>query len=452
MVKSFDTLCLMMLRFTLLLLFFSVFAFAKEHHLDILMRNAPTTFFYDQDNKPAGFEFDLLRSFAKDHGYKINVIVKDSVSEVLGDILSGRGDMAAAGLTKTAGRNRALFTGPAYLRVKEQVVCRYGLRPQNVSGLEGLKLEVIAKSSYEETLKNLKAVHPRLEWKTHKGYTTEHIFERLESKKIDCTVADSHIVAINRRYYPHLTVPFSISGDEQLTWYFPKTAAGYSLMRETNLWFQSFQHSDEFKMIKERYFGHIVKYDYVDTARYHSRIKHRLPKYRSSFQRGGKKYGIDWRLLAAQAYQESHWNPKAKSPTGVRGMMMLTLSTAKELGVTNRLNYRHSIEGGAKYMQQLLQRIPGEVAGTRDRYKFALAGYNIGMGHLYDAIRLGKKLGIDPYTWRNLKTVLPKLSERKYYKQLRYGYARGSEPVRYVTRIQNYYDILLQYFPVNKED
>jgi membrane-bound lytic murein transglycosylase F len=420
---------------------------AQERHLDVLTRNAPTTFYYDQANQPAGFEYDLVRAFAKAHGYKVNLIVKDSVSNVLKEIQSGRGDMAAAGLTKTAGRNRALFTGPAYLKVSEQVVCRHGVSPKNVGDLEGLKLEVIAQSSYQERLQALKKAHPKLEWKTHKGYTTEHIFERLASKKIDCTIADSHIVAINRRYYPHLTVPFAISGEEELTWYFPKTPKGYALMRETNLWFQTFRNSDAFKRIKERYFGHIVKYDYVDTARFHSRIKHRLPKYIDSFRRGGKKYGIDWRLLAAQAYQESHWNPYAKSPTGVRGMMMLTLSTAKELGVTNRLNYRHSIEGGAKYMQRLLRQIPDEVENIHDRYKFALAAYNIGMGHLYDAIRLGKKLGIDPYAWRNLKTLLPKLSERKYYKQLRYGYARGNEPVRYVTRIQNYYDILLQYYP-----
>ncbi len=419
---------------------------ADEKWLKVLTRNAPTTFFYDAQNEPAGFEYDLIKAFAKDNGYKVRIVVKDSVQGVMHAMLAGEGDIAAAGLTKTALRNRRLYTGLSYLTVREEAVCRHGVHPKNPGDLAGLKLEVIADSSYVETLTKLQKTYPELAWKEHPGYTTEHIFERMQRKKVDCTIADSHIVDINRRYFPHLNVPFAVSEEESLVWYFPKTPKGFALMRQSARWFKRFERSTRFKLIKERYFGHIVKFDYVDTARYHTRIKKRLPKYIDSFRRGGKKYGIDWRILAAQAYQESHWNPRAKSPTGVRGMMMLTLATAKQLGVTNRLNYRHSIEGGAKYMKQLLKRIPDKVKG-RDRYKFALAAYNIGMGHLYDAVNLGKKLGIDPYNWRNMKTLLPKLAERKYYKKLRYGYARGTEPVRYVTRIENYYDILLRYYP-----
>lgn len=433
--------------FSLVLLLTFLAAAADEKWLTVLTRNAPTTFYYDAENKPAGFEYDLIKAFAKDNGYKVKIVVKDSVQGVMDGMLAGEGDIAAAGLTKTALRNRKLYTGPSYLNVREQVVCRHGIRPKKAADLVGLNLEVISDSSYVETLRELQKKYPKLKWQEHRGYTTEHIFERMQRNKVDCTIADSHIVDINRRYFPHLNVPFSVSKEEALVWYFPKTKKGQALMRLSARWFKTFEKSSRFKLIKERYFGHIVKFDYVDTARYHKRIKKRLPKYIDSFRRGGKKYGIDWRILAAQAYQESHWNPRAKSPTGVRGMMMLTLSTAKQLGVTNRLNYRHSIEGGAKYMQQLLKRIPKKIIGRRDRYKFALAAYNIGMGHLYDAVNLGKKLGIDPYNWRNMKTLLPKLAERKYYKKLRYGYARGTEPVRYVTRIENYYDILLRYYP-----
>lgn len=420
---------------------------ASEKTLRVVTRNAPTTFYYDNENNPTGFEYDLIRAFAEAYGYKVTLVVKDSVQEVMQSVGRDEAEIAAAGLTKTQTRNAALFAGPAYLKVKEQVVCRHGISPKDVSELSSLNLEIIAQSSYVETLKKLKERYPDLHWTEHKGYTTEHIFERMEEKKVDCTLSDSHIVNINRRYYPHLTVPLVVSDEEELTWYFPKTQAGYKLMREANAWFRDFKASSKFKQIDERYFGHIVKYDYVDIARYHSRIKKRLPKYIDSFRRGGAKYDIDWRLLAAQAYQESHWNPHAKSPTGVRGMMMLTQSTAKAMGVTNRLNYRHSIDGGAKYMTKMLKAIPEEVTGRRDRFQFALAAYNIGLGHLQDAIRLGKQLDVNPYTWHNMKTLLPKLAQREYYKQLRYGYARGTEPVRYVTRIANYLDILIQYYP-----
>jgi len=127
-------------------------------------------------------------------------------------------------------------------------------------------------------------------------------------------------------------------------------------------------------------------------------------------------------------------------------MMMLTLSTAKAMDVKNRLNYRESIDGGAKYLVRQIEHVPKGVKSMSDREKFALAAYNIGRGHMYDAIRLGKILGKDPYVWMNMKEILPMLSERKYYKKLKYGYARGREPVRYVTRINNYFDILKQYY------
>ena len=433
---------------TLILFWCSTVLFAAgDARLTVVTRNAPTTFYYNQTDAPYGFEYELIKAFARQNGYKINLVVKDSVQAVLETLLAKKADIAAAGLTYTSERAKRFLAGPDYLHVYEQVVCRHGLYPKTVDALAAYNVEVIAKSSYTETLASMRRKVPDLKWSEHRGYTTEHIFERMQQKQVDCTLADSHIVAINRRYYPHLNVLFNASRDEKLVWYMPRTARGVKMSGVLNAWLSAFVKTEEFNEIKERYFGHVVKFDYVDTARYHTRIKARLPKYADSFRRGGKKYGVDWRLLAAQAYQESHWNPKAKSPTGVRGMMMLTQATAKQLGVTNRLNYRHSIEGGAKYMSQLYKRIPKAVSGVQDRYLFALAAYNIGMGHLYDAIGLGKKLGINPYNWSGMKTLLPKLAERRYYKSLRYGYARGNEPVRYVTRIKNYYDILLQYYP-----
>ncbi len=419
---------------------------AAEKTLNVLTRNSPTTLYYGSENRMLGFEHDLVQAFAKEKGYKVNFIIKHSIKEVLESLEKNEGDFAAAGLTRTKSREKKFFMGPGYLDVQEQVVCGYKKMPKNVDSLIKYKLEIIIKSSYIESMEQLKLEHPKLSWKEHEGYTTEHIFERIDKKKVDCTVADSHIIAINRRYYPHLHVTFPVSEQESLAWMMSKQGGSYKLMSEMNLWFKKFKTSQEFAVIKDRYFAHVEIFDYVDIAVYHKRIKSRLPKYIDSFRRGGEKYGIDWRLLAAQAYQESHWNPKAKSPTGVRGMMMLTQATAKQMGVTNRLNYRHSIEGGAKYLAQQIKRAPENVKGVENRVKFALAGYNIGRGHIYDAIRLGKKLGKDPYVWVNMKEILPLLSERKHYKQLRYGYARGHEPVTYVTRINNYFDILKQYY------
>ena len=162
--------------------------------------------------------------------------------------------------------------------------------------------------------------------------------------------------------------------------------------------------------------------------------REKLPTYLPLFQ----KYAtddIDWRLLAAVAYQESHWNPRAKSPTGVRGMMMLTLPTAKQLGIKSRIDPEQSIRGGARYIQKNKRRIPERIPEP-DRTWLALAAYNIGFGHLEDARRLTQKFGADPDRWVDVKEYLPLLRQRKYYKQTRFGYARGDEPVQYVDNIK----------------
>ena len=142
------------------------------------------------------------------------------------------------------------------------------------------------------------------------------------------------------------------------------------------------------------------------------------------------------------SYQESHWNPRAKSFTGVRGMMMLTLATAKELGIVSRLDPEQSIKGGAKYLTNLLKRIPDRITHP-DRLWFALAAYNVGMGHLEDARVLTDRQGANPDMWVDVKIRLLQLRQKKYYKTTRYGYARGNEAVAYVDNIRRYYDTLV---------
>ena len=146
-------------------------------------------------------------------------------------------------------------------------------------------------------------------------------------------------------------------------------------------------------------------------------------------------------MIAAQSYQESHWNSKAKSFTGVRGLMMLTRHTARLLGIKNRLSPKQSIKGGVRHLNQMLKNIPDKVEGE-DKMKFALAAYNVGMGHIQDAMSLAQKINLNQYLWNDLKKVLPLLSQKRYYKTLKHGYARGNEPVRYVEAIYNYKNIL----------
>jgi len=413
--------------------------------LVVLSRNAPTVYVYDRDGNPSGIEYELISKFADDHQLKIEFKLLDTVDDILAALAKGQGHIAAAGLTATEQRQGEFLTSRAYQSVSQQLVCRRGgAAPTSISELADINLHVISNSSYVNQLQRLKTKHPGLNWQLQNTYDTEYLLDQVWNKKIDCTVADSNIVAINRRYHPELTTPLSLSEENPLVWVLPSNAT--PLLGSVNNWLENQQNSGLLDTLQERYYGFIDTYDYVDTRKYLQRIKQRLPKYQETFKKSAEHHNLPWTLLASQAYQESHWNPKAKSPTGVRGIMMLTLPTAKEVGVSNRLDAIQSIEGGAKYLAKLHKRLPESIVEP-DRTWFALAAYNVGMGHIHDARTLAERLGKNANYWSDLKDVLPLLAQKKHYKTLRYGYARGAEPVAYVNRIRNFEDILRQQLP-----
>lgn len=411
--------------------------------LVVVTRNAPTSWYEGRDGV-AGPEYDLITAFASRHEVAVRFEVVDSIAEVLAWINEGKAHIAAAGLTVTEQRQQQGFEfGAEYYQVQQQVVCRRdnGALPKDVAGLVGKNLQVIASSSYVERLQELRNEAPDLVWDEVDDMGTEQLLEKVWLKQIDCTVADSNIVNINRRYYPELVVAFPITEDQSLSWVI--ASKWKHLKQDVDAWLEQAEQSGELAEIYEKYYGHVEFFDYVDMRKFIGRIKSRLPKYRADFVAAAEKHGLDWTLLAAQGYQESHWNSKSKSPTGVRGLMMLTLNTAKAMGVKNRLDARQSIMGGAKYLAKMLKRIPEQVQRD-DRLWQALASYNVGFGHLQDARVLAQELGKNPDSWTELKQVLPLLSQKKYYKKLKYGYARGSEPVHYVQRIRDYHQVLLQ--------
>lgn len=412
----------------------------QSKQLVVATRNAPTTY-YEWHDETVGPEYDLTQAFAEYLGVKVRYVVKDSVSEVLAAVESGEADMAAAGLTRTPDRKQRFLFGPIYQEVQQQVVCRNGgKQPRSVADLSDVTLRVPSDTSYAEHLQLLQDHNHPLQWQVS-DEDTESLLEQVWQEKLDCTVADSNIVSINRRYYPELTVRFDLTKPQPLSWMLPKQATTLQTAIET--WMKKYQFDGKLDNVMERYYGFINEFDYVDTSKFKQRIVSVLPEYQDEFEEAASKYDLDWTLLAAQAYQESHWHADAKSPTGVRGIMMLTLDTAKELGLTSRLDARESIFGGARYYKSLYDRIPEEITEP-DRNWFTLAAYNIGMGHLNDARVLAQRMGKDPDRWRDLAKVFPLLSRKKYYKSLEHGYARGSESVSYVQHIRDYHDILYQ--------
>jgi len=411
--------------------------------LVVVTRNAPTTWYQGRDGTE-GPEHDLVRSFAEYHSLEYEFRIADSIGEVLQIMQDGDADLAAAGLTDTERRRQEGFVfGPEYQQVQQQVVCRRRSKaiPDSVEELDDRTLQIIADSSYSERLHELKAEFPRLRWQEVEDSSTEQLLERVWLRQTDCVVADSNIVSINRRYYPELRVAFPLTEPQSLAWILNPRWSG--LKGAIEEWLQTIEQNGELAVIMDKHYGHVELFDYVDMRKFINRIDERLPRYRKWFEQYADKHDLDWSLLAAQAYQESHWRRDAKSPTGVRGLMMLTQRTAKQMGVSNRLDAEQSIKGGAKYLARMIGRVP-ETVSPEDRIWFALAAYNVGFGHLRDARSLAQRLGKNPDRWVDLKEVLPLLSQKKYYKTLKFGYARGNEPVRYVQRIRDYQQVLLQ--------
>ncbi len=405
----------------------------------IATRNAPTTY-YQGPLGPKGFEYDLAKDFADYLGVDLEVVLYDSITDILSAVRNQEVDLAAAGITKTKHREKEFLFGPTYQEIEQQVVCnRQHKRPKKPEDLIGLDLHVISNSSYVEQLKELAKEHPALKWTENAHVSTEELIHEVADGAIDCIISDSNIVKLNQRYFPNLTTSMSITGKQPLAWVMNKETA--TLKQVLSDWYVQYKALGQLDTLEQHYYQYVPIFDYVNIRALHRRIDSRLPKYKPYFQRGAEEHGLDWLLLAAQAYQESHWNPKAKSPTGVRGMMMLTLPTAKQVGIKSRLDAKQSIEGGARYMSSIMGRLP-EAIPDNTRIWYGLAAYNVGMGHLYDARNLATKLGKDPNNWDDMQEVLPLLAKKKYYTRLRYGYARGSEPVEYVKRIRHYRDIL----------
>jgi len=412
----------------------------KSGKLIVLTRNAPTTYYLGNEEEPTGPEYEMVESFAKKLGVKAEYRILNTVHEILETLDKKEGDIAAAGLTQTKIRSERFLFGPIYQEVRQQIVCLNGVKKDSdIGGLAGLKLVIPKNSIYEENLVHLKKKWPELAWESKEGVTSEQLLEEISNKEIDCTVADSNVTSINRRYFPELIVTHEMESSEPLAWLLKRSSD--DLKEVLDLWFKDYKSHGKLDQVKERYYGFVKKFDYVDTRAFHQAIDKRYPKYRHIFEAAAERYGLDANLLAAHSYQESHWKPKAKSPTGVRGMMMLTLPTAKSLGVKSRLNAYENIMAGGKHFSDLLKSFSDNVKPP-DLFWLALAAYNIGRGHLHDAQILARQMNKNPFLWSDLREVLPLLSNKKYYKKLKYGYARGSEPVKYVQRIRNYKDIL----------
>ncbi|WP_100642184.1 membrane-bound lytic murein transglycosylase MltF [Alteromonas facilis] len=400
--------------------------------------NYGRTTYYNGVSGKEGFEYELAKGFADYLGVELEIYPYYSIDDLFPQLANNHIDIVAAGITMTASRQELFNFGPAYQDVSQKLVFLQGnLRPRSVEQLDG-ELLVVQGSSHAETL--LRSALPEtLSWRQTDERDAEELLELVAQGELDYTVADSNILALVRRRYPQISIGFTLMQEQGVGW--AVNPKGDDALRAAMIeYFGMIRENGTFTVLEDKYFGHVQNFDYVDTREFIRAAEETLPNLKPWFQQYAGD--LDWRLLAAMSYQESHWKADAKSPTGVRGLMMLTLATAEDMGVDSRLDPEQSIRGGAQYFSSLLRRVPARIQQP-DKTWFALAAYNVGLGHLEDARILTQRAGGNPDMWVDVKQHLPLLRQKKYYKTTRYGYARGDEAVNYVDNIRRYYDTLV---------
>lgn len=396
----------------------------------------------EKDGEVVGFEYELAKQFADRLGVKLRMYSVESIEQVYESINQGYASFAAPGIALNIHANHLI--SPTYASSSTIALYRQGsAKPKTPKDLIGKKIAVIKDSPAEHWLTVTTQALPELTWEAISSPDIVSLFAALDAQRFDVLIASDHDYQAYQAYFPELRVAFSGLDNQEIGWLFTKSE-DLSLYNKAVDFLSDDTTAEQISYLQEKYYSHQSRLDFVGakTFKYHTRK--RLPKYRETIEAAAEKYQQDYYLLAAIGYQESHWNPRAKSPTGVRGFMMLTRPTAKDMGVSNRLNANQSIEGGAKYFTRLHKSLPDRIQEP-DRTWFALAAYNVGRGHLEDARILTEQGGKNPDKWADVKEFLPLLQDRRWYKKTKYGYARGYEPVIYVQNIRRYVDVLRWY-------
>jgi membrane-bound lytic murein transglycosylase F len=419
----------------------------QGRELVVVTHNGPATYYVNGQKELAGLEYDLAKLFAAELGadIKLRIVVVDNISQIIPALLKGKAHIAAANLSITPLRQHLVRFGPSYQTVQQQVVFNRenAEAPKSARDLVGKSLAVPAGTSYAERLNEASRSVQGLRWKELRNANSEELLEQVADGTLDYTVADSHLVAMVQNYYPDLGTGFELGKPDKLAWAFPKTGEEW-LYQKAQRFFKRIQQDGTLRNLLDRYYGHAERLNTMDVTGFLARTRTTLPQYLGLFKQAEELTGLDWRLLAAISYQESHWDPYATSPTNVRGMMMLTEETADRMGVTDRLDPAQSILAGARYVVLLKETIPDRIQEP-DRTWLALAAYNIGYAHLEDARVLAQRLKMNPDAWADLKKTLPLLNREEYFSTVQYGYARGGAPVHFVESIRTYYRILEKY-------
>ena len=395
-----------------------------------------------KDVSQTGFEHDLATLFAKELGVVPKFLVMPSHQKLIDALKLNRGHVAAASLTPDPGLRGMFAFGPTYRAIQYQLICRSTeAKPKSMRDTNGKRIAVVAETPEHDLLRELTGDFPGmiLDVLAHET-PPELLMKRVDEKASDCALLDGVAFAVGRRLHPELTTAFNVGREQKVAWAF-SSVADADLQRSASQFFDKIRQNGALHRLTDRYYGHVNRILPIDSESLLEKMQSRLPKLRGFFHEAQQLTGIDWRVLASISYQESHWDALATSPTGVRGLMMLTEETADRMGVKNRLDARESIIGGAKYLQLLRETVPQRIPEP-DRTWLALAAYNQGYGHLEDARILTQRMKLQADSWLDVRKAYLRLRDPEVHDSLKHGFARGDEAVQFVENIRNYTDIL----------
>lgn len=421
---------------------------ATEQQLQIIIRTGPLT--YDEtplhagDNPTGinGLEYELTKAFGQFVGQDVEyVVVKPE--NLLSALRQEKGHFAAAWLSPPTDATNQFIAGPPIAESRDVLVYELGQLPINqLAQLTGRTIHAIAGSRQAQTLKTLQADIPELAVKEVAGTDAIKLLEAISNQQIEIALIDSATLNIGLNYYPNLTMGLAVGKPYPITWLFPQNSDP-NLIAKVTEFVQSIKENGILKRLLDRYFGHLDRLGNYDNSIFIQRISSVLPLYKNDFIQAQEETGIDWRLIAALAYQESGWDPLATSHTNVRGMMMLTEDTAEHLGVSNRLDAKQSIRAGARYLDQLRKQLP-DSSTEPDRTWLAIAAYNLGPGNFKQSRSFAKANHLNPDDWFDMKKALPMFA--------RVSRARGGEAVIMVEKIRLLYSTLQRFEPPHVPD
>ena len=414
---------------------------AGNRELIVVTRNSPTTYYFDGD-QASGFEYDLIKAYATARGYTLRVEVAFTLKEFILQLDQGQVHLGAAGMAIDSKQAGTLLVTAPYLQQRPVVIYKSGKRrPRRLADLSQRDVIVLSGSSHIEVLENLEEQIPGLTWREVQIGDTLELMQLVTEEKAELAVLGAAEFRLQQQLYPRLVAALDLEVEESIAWYLPDISGARALQADINLFLAGAQQSGELDKIRERHFGTTRFSSRMGAFTFNRRVESVLPEWQPLIESVATEYQMDWRLLAAVSYQESHWNPTARSRTGVEGMMMLTRNTAKELNVADRRDPQQSLRGGARFIKNLLRRLPADIEQPH-RLWMALAAYNIGLGHLEDARVIAEKRGLNPHIWSDVRSQLPKLQNPDFYPSTRFGFARGNEAVTYVDNIRQYYSTL----------